>query len=396
MGCVLVVDDRSDDRSRLASVIGLMGHRVLEAADARRALELTRVHGPDLVITDLVMPDMNGYKFVRDLRTDHSVGDTPVIFCTANYVEDEVRELAASCNVSGFLPKPCEPQTIMSVVRDALGSIADNLALPRPAPEDFDSRKLRLLNDKLMQKVCELEAANVELARTSVDLQRSNDDLQEFAYVASHDLSEPLRAVSGMVQLLADGYEGRLGDDADAYITRAVEASKRMQNLIDDLLEYSRVLHGELSRDPTDCSALLTGVVETLAEAIEETGAEVSIDPLPTVRADGGQLQRVFQNVISNALKFCTAPVPRIHVGAVRDGTAWRFSVTDNGIGIEPRHRKQVFEVFKRLHTRDAYPGSGIGLSICSRIVERHGGAIWAQPDRPAGCRVVVLLPGAP
>jgi light-regulated signal transduction histidine kinase (bacteriophytochrome) len=258
--------------------------------------------------------------------------------------------------------------------------------LPGPVPDDLDRQQLRGRNARLVQKVCELEAANV-------NLQRSNEDLQQFAYVASHDLSEPLRSVSGMVQLLANGYEGRLGDDADAYISRAVEASKRMQNLIDDLLEYSRVLHGELRRDPTDCSALLAGVVETLSGAIEETGAEVSIDPLPTVRADGGQLQRVFQNVISNALKFSSASTPRIHVGAVHDGEAWRFSVTDNGIGIEPRHRRQVFEVFKRLHTRDAYPGSGIGLSICNRIVERHGGRIWVEATDEGGSNFQFTIP---
>ena len=259
-------------------------------------------------------------------------------------------------------------------------------ALPGPVLDNRDRQQLSEANETLAQRVRKLEAANGEL-------QRSNDDLREFAYVASHDLSEPLRSVSGMVQLLANGYEGRLGDDADEYISRAVEASRRMQNLIDDLLEYSRVLHGDLRRDPTDCSALLAEMVEILGGTIEETGADVSIDPLPTVRVDAAQLQRVFQNLISNALKFCSAPTPRIRVGAVRDGEAWRFSVTDNGIGIEARHRKQVFEVFKRLHTRDAFPGSGIGLSICSRIVERHGGRIWVEATDEGGSRFQFTIP---
>ena len=393
MGCVLVVDDRKDDRTLLATVIGHMGHRVLEAADAQAALELTRAHGPDLVITDLLMPAMNGYEFVRDLRSDHTVGDTPVIFCTANYVEEEVRTLAAACDVTGFLPKPCEPQTIMNVVGEVLGSPNGNGASPGPVPQDFDRQQLRVLNDKLVQKVRELEATNVELARTSIDLQRSNDELQQFAYVASHDLSEPVRSMSGMVQLLARRYEGRLEGDADVYISHAVEASKRMQTLIHDLLDYARVGQSELRRDTVDCSAVLDDVVDGLRAMIDETGARISVDPMPTLRADRGQVQRVFQNLISNALKFRSEASPRVHVSAVRDAAAWRFSVADNGIGIKPRYRTKVFEFFKRLHTRDTYPGSGIGLSICKRIVERHGGRIWVECADDGGSKFQFTIP---
>jgi signal transduction histidine kinase len=382
VGCVLVVDDPKDDRSQVAAVVGGMGHRVLETQDALRALELARSHGPDVVIADPMLPTMNGPDFVRDLRSDRSLGTTPMIFCTASYVEAEIRSLAANYDVSSFLPKPCEPQTIVSVLSEVLG-----------ADSESNGRQLHVLNDELMQRVCELEAANVELARVSIDLQRSNDDLQQFAYIASHDLSEPVRAVSGMVQLLARGYEGRLGEDADLYISHAVEASGRMQVLIDDLLEYSQVGRSELRRDAVDCSVLLDDVIETLGEGIEETAADVSVEPLPTVRGDRGQLQRVFQNLISNALKFSNESRPRIDVGAVHDGAGWRFYVTDNGIGIEPRHSRQIFEVFKRLHTRDTYPGSGVGLSICKRIVERHGGRIWVEGTDGGGSNFQFTIP---
>ena len=382
MGCVLVVDDPKDDRSRVAAVVEDMGHRVLETEDALRALELARSHGPDVVITDPLLPTMNGGEFVRDLRSDDKVGNTPMIFCTASYVEEEIRSLAAACEVSGCLPKPCEPQTIVNVVSEVLGSDSRS-----------NRQQLHVLNDKLTQRVCELEVANVELARISIDLQRSNDDLQQFAHIASHDLSEPVRSVSGMVQLLARGYEGRLGDDADTYISHAVEASKRMQDLIDDLLEYSQIGRGELRREPTDCSALLDAVVEILRDAIDASGADVAIDLLPTVQAHRGQLQRVFQNLISNAIKFSSESQPRIHVGAVRDGAAWCFSVTDHGIGIESRYARRVFEVFKRLHTRDIYPGSGIGLSICRRIVERHGGRIWVERTDDGGSKFQFTVP---
>jgi two-component system sensor histidine kinase/response regulator len=393
MGCVLVVDDRKDDRDLLATVIGHMGHRVLEAPNGHTALELTRAQQPDLVITDLLMPAMNGYEFVRDLRTDHRVGDTPVIFCTANYLEEEVRALAAACDVAGFLPKPCEPQAIISVVEDALGKSANGSAPSPPVGRGFDREQLRVVNDKLVQKVRELEAANAELARTTVSLQRSNDDLEQFAYVASHDLSEPIRSVSGMVQLLDRRYHGRLGRDADEFITRAVDESKRMQALIHDLLEYSRVGHGEPRREPVEVGALVAQVVESLRDPIQAAGAEIATRALPVVHADPVQLRQVFQNLVANAIKFRSEAAPRIHIGAVRDGGAWRFAVADNGIGIAARHATRVFEVFKRLHAHDRYSGSGIGLSICKRIVERHGGRIWVEQAGGAGTTFQFTIP---
>ena len=391
-----MVDDRQADRDLLATVIGHMGHRVLEAPNAETALELTRAHRPDLVITDLLMPATDGYVFIRDLRSDLGVDDTRVILRTTNYLEDEVRTLAASCDVSGFLPKPCEPQTIVSVVGAALGLPADRFPIPGPvAGGDLDRGQLCALNDELVQKVCELEAANVELARTAVDLQRSNHDLEQFAYIASHDLSEPVRSVSGMVQLLARRYQGRLEGDADLYISHAVEASKRMQTLIHDLLEYSRVGQSEMRREPVDCSLIVGQVLDSLQGAIAVAGARITTDELPTVDADPTQLQRVFQNLVANALKFRSESTSRIHVGAVRTAGAWRFSVIDNGIGIAPRHARRVFEVFKRLHGGDSYSGSGIGLSICRRVVERHGGRIWVEPADDGGSRFEFTIPDA-
>jgi signal transduction histidine kinase len=386
MGRVLVIDDRQADRDLLTTVLGYVGHRVFEAGSADTALELARSERPDLIITDIVMPKMNGYEFVREVRADPALADIPVIFSTANYVEEEVKALAAACGVSRFLPKPCEPETIVSVV----GEVVDtpNGKLPRPGPVDreFDREHLRVLNDKLVQKVSELEAANREL-------RRSNEDLEQFAYVVSHDLSEPLRGVSGMVQLLARRYEGRLDKDADLYISRAVEGTRRMHVLIHDLLLYSRAGQGELARAPVDCSELVERVVEELRPTIEETNAEVWFGALPTVSGDATQLKQVFQNLISNALKFRSDSRPRIGVTAMRERRSWSFSVTDNGIGIEPRHAKRVFGVFQRLHGQDAYSGSGIGLSICKRIVERHGGEIWVESAGGEGSRFHFTIP---
>jgi light-regulated signal transduction histidine kinase (bacteriophytochrome) len=195
------------------------------------------------------------------------------------------------------------------------------------------------------------------------------------------------------VQLLARRYEGRLEGDADLYISHAVEASKRMHVLIHDLLEYSRVGQSEMRRESVDCSFMLGQVLDSLQGAIAVAGARITTDALPAVRAEPTQLQRVFQNLLANALKFRSESGPRIHVGAVRDAEAWRFSVIDNGIGIPLRHAKRVFEVFKRLHGGDSYSGSGIGLSICKRIVERHGGKIWVEPAGDGGSRFQFTIP---
>lgn len=240
----------------------------------------------------------------------------------------------------------------------------------------------------LEQRIDELRAANLEL-------QRSNEDLERFAYAASHDLSEPLRAVSGMVQLLARRYEGRLGADADLYISRAVAASGRMQVLIDDLLVYSRLGHGEVAADRVDCQALVTRVLADLRQPIEDARASVTVARLPAVQGDATQIRQVFQNLISNALKFHGEAAPDIHVSAEPAGDEWRFAVTDNGIGIEPRHAERVFEVFKRLHGASSYPGTGMGLAICKRIVERHGGRLWVEPAQAGGSKFQFTLPQA-
>jgi len=252
-------------------------------------------------------------------------------------------------------------------------------------PPDLLSKTAVGMSD-LGQMIEELQASNLEL-------QRSNEDLERFAYAASHDLSEPLRAVSGMVQLLARRYEGQLDEDADMYISRAVAASRRMQVLIDDLLVYSRVGHGEVAADAVDCKALVERVIADLRQPIEDACATVTVDGLPAVEGDATQLRQVFQNLISNALKFHGDAAPGIHVSAAPAGGEWRFAVTDNGIGIEQRYAERVFEVFKRLHGASSYPGTGMGLAICKRIVERHGGRIWVEPAQGGGSKLQFTLP---
>jgi chemotaxis family two-component system sensor kinase Cph1 len=223
-----------------------------------------------------------------------------------------------------------------------------------------------------------LQAATTELAR-------SNKELEQFAYVASHDLQEPLRMVSSYTQLLAQRYEGQLDEKAKKYIAYAVDGSVRMQRLINDLLTYSRISTRGQSPQPVDAHAVLGEALRNLYAAIEESGGIVTNDDLPTVRVDASQLLQVFQNLIANAVKFRGETPPHIHISAQEQGGEWLFSVRDNGIGIDPQFADRLFVIFRRLHTREEYPGTGIGLAVCKRIVERHGGRIWFESEPGKG-----------
>ena len=232
-----------------------------------------------------------------------------------------------------------------------------------------------------------------QLAEQNRQLQRSNEDLAQFASVASHDLQEPLRAVASFLQLLAQRYRGRLDAEADEFIGFAVDGAKRMQNLINDLLAYSRVGTRSKPFEPVDCERALDTALANLQVALEESGAVVTHHPLPSAWGDGVQLTQLFQNLIGNASKFHRSEPPRIEVAARRQGAEWLFSVRDNGIGIEPQYFDRIFQIFQRLHSRDQYPGTGIGLAICKRIVERHGGRIGVESEPGRGSIFWFTLP---
>lgn len=234
-----------------------------------------------------------------------------------------------------------------------------------------------------------------KLKQVQEELARSNQELQQFAYISSHDLREPLRAVVGYLQLLKKRYGDQLDEEAHRFIDRAMAATFRMDTLTNDLLAYSRVSTHWQPPQPVDCEHLLEQTLANLQVAIEENQAEVTHDPLPTVMADPSQLGQVFQNLIGNALKFRREEPPRVHIAAQRNGTHWCFSVQDNGIGIEPQYAERIFAVFQRLHSRQKYEGTGIGLAICKRIVERHGGRIWVESEPEKGSTFFFTLPDA-
>jgi len=275
--------------------------------------------------------------------------------------------------------------------------IPQALALPRPS-------ELQLANDALAREVSERKEAedqvrklNEELelrvrARTA-ELERSNKELEQFAYVASHDLQEPMRMVTTFTQLLARQYQGQLGADADQFIGFALSGASRMQTLIADLLEYSRSDRPEVNQTTVvNATDAVKAAVDNLKGLIAETGATVVFGELPELRASRTQLIQLFQNLIGNGIKYRRDVPPRIEVAATRDGSYWVFSVTDNGVGIAPAYQEKIFNLFQRLHGRDV-PGTGLGLAICRKIVQSHGGRLWVESEPGQGSRFSFSLP---
>jgi signal transduction histidine kinase len=261
----------------------------------------------------------------------------------------------------------------------------------RGLADDVNTMRIRIL-----QELSAVREANESLAEHAAELQRSNAELEQFAYVASHDLQEPLRKVTSFCQLLQRRYGGELDEKADQYIEFAVDGARRMQVLINDLLAFSRVGRSASELGPVACDAALADAKANLSAQIGQAGAVIEAGPLPVVRAQLTLMTVVFQNLLGNALKFKGEQPPRIVVTAERDGAFWSFSVTDNGIGIEPQYADRVFLIFQRLHDRAAYPGTGIGLAMCRKIVEYFGGRIWLDTAVADGTRFCFTLPALP
>ncbi len=288
-------------------------------------------------------------------------------------------------------------------VRRLLESILPGNSESRDFPIDFEiggrGRRNILLNARrtnhadpklrsvllALEDVTERTQARELLSQHMAEAQRSSAELDQFAYVASHDLQEPLRMVASFSELLAERYSDKLDGDAKEFIGFAVDGAHRMQAMINDLLVYSRVGRRNLIYTPVGCEEVLQTVLANLTAAVEEAGADIAHGPLPTITADARQITQLFQNLIGNSLKFRSQRPLRIRIWGRKYKKHWLFSVADNGIGMKADESKRIFEVFQRLHPRDVYPGTGIGLAICKKIVERHGGRIWVESKAGQG-----------
>ena len=360
----LLVEDNALDAALVLRALYKDGFEVTAdvVQDEAAFTRTLRDHPPEVVLADYNLPNWKGMEALKVLRSEGL--DIPMILVSGALGD----VTAVECIKQGATDY---------VLKDGLARLPEVI---RRALREKDERGLR-------------QQAEQDLAKKVDELARSNADLEQFAYVASHDLQEPLRMVTAYTQLLAERYRGKLDENADKFIGYASEGAQRMQVLIQDLLAFSRVGRNSAAIGPVDCTAVMAEVLQTLAPAIQESGARVTHDALAVVWADRTQLAQVFQNLVGNAIKFRGKEPPVVSVKAEKTTHRWQFSVSDNGIGIAPEYAENIFVVFQRLHARTEYPGNGIGLAICKKIVERNGGKIWVESQPGSGSSFKFTLP---
>lgn len=467
---VLVVDDNGDMRGYIRRLLSRAGYEVETAADGQEAMELAIASRPDLVLSDVMMPGLDGFGLLKSLRANPASQGIPVILVSARAGE-EARSEGLDAGADDYLTKPFSARELLARVsahvklarvrRQAedqakliLESITDGFfaldrdwkftyvnsegerligfrrkemmgktlweaypqavgtmfydqytrAMQERVPVEFESF-YPPLNSWFRVKAYPSESGGLsvfyenidERKRAEEELRRANQDLEQFAYSASHDLQEPLRNVAIFSQLLKKKYSNQLDEIGEEYLTHVVNGAKRMGSLLSDLLAYTRVgSSGEEAVVPTHSEAVLQQVLIDLGQMLTESGAKVTHDRLPVVSVRPSHLQQLFLNLIGNAIKYRKdSEAPRVHVSALRQDACWRFAIADNGIGIGPEYRERIFGLFKRLHnSSDKYTGTGIGLAICQKIVDQYGGRIWVDSELGRGSTFSLTLPG--
>ncbi len=372
---VLIVDDQALIRRSLADYLAEWGCETATAADGVQGLAQARAQRFDVVLVDLRMPRLDGLELVTILQDEQP--ELPTIVVSGKGVLQDAVE-AIRRGAWDYVTKPIRDMKELALV---IERVLEKAHLR--AERDQYRRELEALNRSL----------EAEVARQTKKLAQANAELERFIYVSSHDLQEPLRMVTSFLQLLQKKYRGNLDAEADEFITFATDGAMRMRDMIRGLLAYSRVNTRGKPFAETDSKKSLDYALRSLRPKIEETDAVVTHDPLPTVMVDGVQLGQAFEYLIDNALTFCDREPARIHVSAERQGQAWCFSVSDNGIGIDTQDAEQIFDIFQRLHTQAEYPGVGAGLAICKKIVERHGGRIWVESSVDQGATFYFTIP---
>ena len=371
---ILVVDDLPANLELVAGHLEMRGYRVVVAQAGEEAIERALLVRPSLVLLDVMMPGLDGFETCRRMKARPELAELPVIFMSARAEVGDKLEGFATGAVD-YVTKPVDSAELLARVDTHLAMAALR-------------RQLAAQNLALQREIASREQAQAAL-------QRSNAELEQLAYVASHDMQEPLRMIASYLQLIERRYRDRLDADGQEFIGYAVDGAKRMQALIQDMLAYSRV--GTKGRPPAPVEArdVVKVAREHLRLAIEEAGAEIEVGELPQVQGDAAQLVQLVQNLLSNAIKFRGSAAPRIRIDCSTDESGWCFAVRDNGIGVAPEYAERIFGMFQRLHSRTAYPGTGIGLALCKRIVERHGGRLWVEPAEGGGSVFRFTLPRA-
>ncbi len=357
---ILIIDDTEADHAMCVDYLGgeASGFRFFHAYTSAEGLALYREQAIDCVLLDYHLPDMDGLALLQQLS--HDVGAVPIIMMTAEGNE-MIAVTAMKLGSQDYLPKKI---ITASALKRAVERAADRAQMLR------------------------------QVEKYRADLERSNRDLEQFATIVAHDLKSPLRAVSQHLTLVANRNAGTLDEKSQRSLDFAVDGAQRMRLLIDGLFTYARLGFSQLSFTPVALDAVLAVTLHDLAAVIEESGAVITQGPLPEVEGDAIMLGQLLQNLLANAMKYCEG-IPRIHVSAALENEVWHIAVRDNGIGISPGQHEKIFMIFRRLHEQEAYPGIGLGLAICQRIAQQHGGAITVASTPGQGSIFTFTLPSA-
>ena len=350
---ILNVDDYEPGRHARTKVLTRAGFDVTEAGTGQQTLQLAVAQRPHLIVLDVNLPDISGIEVCRRIKADPATATIPVLHLSASSIRPDDKIAGLDNGADSYLTEPVEPAVLIATIRALLRT--------RQAEEA---------------------------------MRRANEELQHFSYAISHELNEPLRTITTHMQLIAAKLQGKLDSESGTYVMSVISACKRLQSFVQDLLSFSRATSPERRFSPVSSESILATSLFELQVAIQESGAVITHDPLPVVFGNEMRLLIVFTNLISNALKYRGEQPPRIHISASSRKDSWLFTVSDNGVGIDPQYRDRIFSAFYRLHGKE-YPGSGIGLALCKRVIENHGGRIWVESAPGQGSTFCFTLPAA-
>jgi signal transduction histidine kinase len=400
---VLISDDNSNNRYLLERLLTASGYAVEQAKNGAEALELARNGPPDLIITDLLMPVMDGFELCRRWKSDDLLKNVPFVVYTATYTEPKDEQLVIKLGADKFLIKPQKPEALLEVVQKILSETNGGFIANKPPADDMEALKSynEVLFHKLEKKMASLEKEILErtiaerkLSKMVTALEKSNAELEKFAYATSHDLQDPLRMVSLYVQLLKKKLYVMLDAESREYIDVVVKGANGANEMIKNIIDYSKFGIVEKDFGPVDLNVTAKNTMENFASQIKEINADIRFGMLPTVNGDALRLERLFQNLVGNALKFHKKDVIlKLEITVSKKDGKWLFCFKDNGIGISPKYFDKIFVIFQTLHPKDEYGGNGIGLALCKKIVEGHGGNIWVESEEGDGAAFYFTLP---
>ncbi len=399
---ILLVDDKPENLMALEATLAELDQNLIKAGSGQEALRLVLKYDFSVILMDVQMPEMDGYETATLIREREQSKNIPIIFLTSIYESDEYIHKGYLSGAVDYLFKPFSPNILLSKVRVFVDLYlyreqAKQQAVLQQSETDLRKHTIELeeINRKLAREIKEKEKAECDLKEYARRLEESNKNLEDFAYIASHDLQEPLRKVLTFSDRLNEKYQGLLDETGQDYLNRMRNATIRMQTLIADLLAYSRIGTQANPFSEVNLSEIINEVISVLDIRRENCQGEIRVGELPTIQADPTQIYQLFQNLIGNALKFHAENVhPNINIHSEKKGeNECQIFVSDNGIGFEPQYVDRIFKPFQRLVSKDAYEGAGIGLAICYRIVNRHHGSITATSVPGSGSTFIITLP---